>query len=199
MTSLCDMTAPRASGPTIGRHHRTSTSTLISTPTNVPRKYKRKCNGRKRGNGRPFRRKIRAVGETSQPGTPKKRVCVHSVPPRRSVKMASLSTRSTSAQTEDPAWSGISLWDWLRPTATKTAAIQTADPGVDKHSLHQWRSIQGKRRPRARSLLEQVKDRICSSSQDMHALNRSCCVELVRSSLTRAKEKAQSTTKEEAL
>ena len=102
--------------------------------------------------------------------------------PDRSVKMASLSTRSTSAQTEDPA------------------ATQPADPGVDGRSLQQWRSIQWKfwlelqkvqhsvlqtleqsrdpgRRPRARSptaMLEQLKDRIRNISQDMHALERSC-------------------------
>ena len=35
-------------------------------------------------------------------------------------------------------------------------------------------------------MLELINDRTRSISQDMHALNRSCCVEIVRSSLTRA-------------
>ena len=170
LSEACDL-PPRASGPTIGRHCCTSTSTLIN-------------NEKKHENERPFRRKNRAVGQASQ-----RKGCVCSVLRTGSVKMASLSTRSTAAQTEDPAWGGSSVWDWLTPTATKSAATQSADPRVDGQSLQHWPSTQEKywlepqkvqhsiqgtleqsrdpgRRPRARSptaMLEQL-ERISAAS-----------------------------------
>ena len=117
-----------------------------------------------------------------------------SVPHPNVTKSAAIGTRSIAVQTEDPAWGGISLWDWLTPTAVNPTATRVSEPGVDGRSLQQWRSIQGKhglelekvqhsiqqnleqcrdpgRKPRARSpaaMLEQMKDRIRSSSQDMH-------------------------------
>ena len=110
------MAAPKASGPTNGRHRRTFTSTLISTSTNVPRKYERKCSGRKRGNGRPFRRKNRAVGQASQA---RQRRGERSVHPK-----------------------GGSRCDPLHRCSDRGSSLVGLDPGVDGRSLQQWRSIQ---------------------------------------------------------
>ena len=41
---------------------------------------------------------------------------------------------SIAVQTEDPAWGGISLWDWLAPVAVTSTATQTSDPRVDRCS-----------------------------------------------------------------
>ena len=145
-----------------------------------------------------------------------------SVLPRGSVlqqnvtKLAAIVTRSIAVQTEDPACGGISLWDWLTPTAVTSTATQTTDPAADGRSLHRWPSIQGQywlelqkvqhdiqhtlekcrdpgRKPRACSptaMLEQTKERIRNISQDMHILSKSCGKELVRSSLARARRPA---------
>ena len=100
---------------------------------------------------------------------------------------------------------GISLWDWLTPTAVTSTTTQTSDPAADGRSLHQWRSIKEKywlelqkvqpsiqhtlvqcrdpgRKPRACSpiaMVEQMKERIRNIFQDMHILSRSCQEELV--------------------
>ena len=64
----CDMAASQDKRTDNWHHRSTSTNTLISTPTNIPRKYKRKCSGRKRGNGRPFRRKKRVCVQYTRKG-----------------------------------------------------------------------------------------------------------------------------------
>ena len=125
-------------------------------------------------------------------------------------KLASIATRSTAASDES------SLWGWLATAATQSTATQTPAPETDERSLQQWRSAQGKywlelerlqhsiqqtleqsrdpgRKARARSptaVLEQLLDRIRGISQDMHALNRSCCVEMATSSAPSAARKA---------
>ena len=130
--------------------------------------------------------------------------------------LATLATRSVAVQTEDPACGAISLWDWLMPTTVTSTATQTSEHGVDGRSLQQWRSSQEKcwlklqkvqhsirqtleqcrdvgRKPRARpptAMLEQMKDRVRSISQDTHLLSRSCGEEMVRYSLTRARRPA---------
>ena len=110
----------------------------------------------------------------------------------------------------------LSLLHWLTSTATKSRVTETSNPAADGRSLQQWRSIQGKywlelqrvqhsiqqtlehsrdpsRRPTACSpiaVLEQLRDRIRSVSQDMHALNRSVCVEMATSSAPQASGRA---------
>ena len=44
---------------------------------------------------------------------------------QQNVKLAAVATRSVAAQTEDPSCGGLSLWDWLTPTAGTSTATQT--------------------------------------------------------------------------
>ena len=131
-------------------------------------------------------------------------------------KVASIATRPTAAQTVDPVSDGSSLLHWLTSTATKSTATQTSDPVAGGRSLLQWRSTQGKywlelkrvqhciqqtlgqsrdpsRRLTARSptaVLEQLRNHILHISHDMHAFNRSCCVEMATSSAPSASRRA---------
>ena len=121
-----------------------------------------------------------------------------SVLPRGSViqqnitKLASIATRSTAAQTMNPVSDGSSLLHRLTSTATKSTATQTSNSVLAgsgaplkgntgwnskvQHSIQQTLepSRDPSRRSTARSptaVLEQLRDRIRSISQDMHALN----------------------------
>ena len=55
-------------------------------------------------------------------------------------KLAAIATRSIAVQTEDPVCGGLSLWDWLTPTAVTSTVTQTT---ADGRSLHRWRSNPG--------------------------------------------------------
>ena len=100
-----------------------------------------------------------------------------SVLPRGSViqqnmtKLASIATRSTANQTPNSVTDGRSLQQW-RSTQENTGSSfrvfseQTCDPSRKLPS----------RSPTV--VLEQLRDRIRSISADMHALNKSCSVEL---------------------
>ena len=98
---------------------------------------------------------------------------------------------------------------WLASTATRSTATWTLNSVTDGRSVQQWLSTQGKywlelqrlqhsiqqtleqTRDPSRKLparpptvvLEQLRDRIRSNSLDMHALNRSCCVDMETSSV----------------
>ena len=49
-------------------------------------------------------------------------------------KLAATATRSIAVQTEDPACGGLSLWDWLTPTAVTSTATQTMWLTGDRHT-----------------------------------------------------------------
>ena len=184
----------------VGRHRRTSTRMRA---TDHPRGFELKYTEKKSRSGSgvvPKREEARSMPAKSA-GSEDKR----SVLPRGSVlqqnvtKLAATAARSIAVQTEDPACGGLSLWDWLTPTAVTSTATQTTADGRP----HQWRLIEGQcwvelqkvqhsiqstleqcrdrgRIPRAQSppaMLQQMKERIHNIAQDMHMpAGRSWCV-----------------------
>ena len=124
--------------------------------------------------------------------------------------LASIATRSTAAQTVDSVSDGSFL---LHSTATKSTPTQTSDPGADgvlacsnrapfkgntgwcskgcstvsSRPLSSPRTRVGRQELTPRpSVLEQLRDRSRSISQDMRALNRICCVEMATSTAPKA-------------
>ena len=124
-------------------------------------------------------------------------------------KLGSITTHSIAAQTVDPASDESSRVGLAGDRGNQIHSHLNVGCVADERSLQQWRSIQrkywlelqrlqhsiqqtleqsrdpgwkaGARSPTA--VLERLLDLIRSSiSQDMHALNRSCCVEMASSS-----------------
>ena len=199
---------PRTSALTTGHHRSTSTNTLTGTLTNMPRNSGMKCSGKNNVSGLSSQRRSRAVGTACQPSTQKTKKR-RSVPPRlgdstKHHKLAHIATRSTAAQTVNPVSDGASRADVY---SDQIHSLPDAEPFGGRalaaavalqrkywlllqrvqHSIQQTleQSLDPSRRPTARSpttaVLEQLRYRSRSISQDMRALNRICCVEMATS------------------